>query len=113
MCLSRTGSLVRCPLQDSGLNIVEASTSFTKIATAFLIAASLIGTVAVKGVGYAADIKSIQEIQDKQTDNIAAIEELKGGQAEMNEKLEQNASDMQVLMQGVGKILDNPIFQSD
>ena len=98
------------------MNVVEASTSFTKVAMAFLLAASLVGTIAVKGVGYAADIESIKEIQDKQSDNIAAIEDIKATQEVIVLNQAQNAEDMKVLMSVMERFsswLDNPTAPSN
>ena len=58
------------------MTITDYAKSFTAITTAVLIAGGLIGTMAVKGVALASDVKSIKELQqsqvetDKKVDNI-------------------------------------------
>ena len=58
------------------MTITDYAKSFTDITTAVLIAGGLIGTMAVKGVALASDVKSIKELQqsqvetDKKVDNI-------------------------------------------
>jgi predicted PurR-regulated permease PerM len=95
------------------MNATEYAKSFLAICAAIGLFCSIVGSGFWGVTNVLAQIAGIESTQEQQVANTAAIANIDERVTEIDDKLEKNAADMSTLIQGMGKILDNPIFESD